>query len=83
MGIMDHQPTTDTPDPHMVTPLRPTGIGILITDRGTIPVTGTVVTMGEEDILTAVVIMDIRGKENALLGWHCHKPNYISHRLWW
>jgi hypothetical protein len=51
----------------MVTPLRPTGIGILITDRGTIPATGTVVTMGEEDILT-VVVMDIRGKENVLLG---------------
>jgi hypothetical protein len=67
MGIMDHQLTTDTPGLHMVTPLRPTGIGILITDRGTIPATGTVVTMGEEDILT-VVVMDIRGKENVLLG---------------
>ena len=78
MGIMDRQPTTDTPDLHMVTPPRPTGIGILITDRGTIPVTGTVVTMEEEYILTAVVIIDIRGKENALLGWHCRKLNYIS-----
>jgi hypothetical protein len=67
MGIMDHQPTTATPHPHMLTAPRPTGIGILITDRGTIRVTGTVVvTMGEEDILTAVVIMDIIGKENAL-----------------
>jgi ABC-type lipopolysaccharide export system ATPase subunit len=66
MGIMDHQPTTDTPDLHMVTPLRPTGIGILITDHAPIPATGTVVTMGEEDILNEVVIMDIRGKENAL-----------------
>ena len=66
MGIMDHQPTTDTPGLHMVTPLRSTGIGILITDRGTIPAMGTVVTMGEEDILTAAVIMDIRGKEKVL-----------------
>ena len=37
MGIMDRQPTTDTPDLHMVTPLRPTGIGILITDHAHYP----------------------------------------------
>jgi hypothetical protein len=79
MDIMDHQPTTDTPDLHMVTPLRPTGIGILITDHAHIPATGTVVIMVEGDMLIAV--MDIIGKENALLGWHCHKLNYISHRL--
>ena len=79
MGIMDHQPTTDTPDLRMVIPLRPTDIGILITDRVTIPATGTVVIMVEGAMLIAV--MDIIGKENALLGLHCHKLNYISHRL--
>jgi hypothetical protein len=60
MGIMDHQPTTDTPDLYMVTPLRPTGIGILITDRAPIPVTGTVVIMVVGAMLIAV--MDIIGK---------------------
>ena len=58
MGIIDHQPTTDTPDLHMVTPLRPMGIGILITDRSTIPATGTVVFM-DPDIM---VTMDVGGK---------------------
>jgi hypothetical protein len=82
MGIMDRQLPMATHRLHMFTPLRLMGIGIVITDPGTIPATGTVVIMVEGDILTAVV-MDIRGKENALLGWHCHKLNYISHRLWW
>jgi hypothetical protein len=44
----------------MVTPLRPTGIGILITDRAPIPVTGTVVIMVVGAMLIAV--MDIIGK---------------------
>ena len=61
MGIMDHLLPMPTLRLHMLTPLRPMGIGILITDPGTTPATGTVVIMGEEDILTAVV-MDIRGK---------------------
>ena len=80
MDIMEHQLPTATPDLHMVTPLRPTGIGILITDHAPIPATGTMVIMVEGAMLIAV--MDIIGKENALLGWHCHKLNYISHRLW-
>jgi hypothetical protein len=58
MDIMEHQPTMDTPGLHMVTPLRPMVIGILITDRGTIPATGTVVTMGPD----IMVPMDIGGK---------------------
>ena len=48
MGIMDHLLPTPTPRLHMLTPLRPMGIGILITDRGTTPATGTVVIMGPE-----------------------------------
>jgi hypothetical protein len=68
MGIMDHQLRTATRRQHMVTPLRPLGMGILITHRGTIPATGTVITTdpatdldttfttaGEEDIVTVAV----------------------------
>jgi hypothetical protein len=44
---------------HMVIPLRPTGTGILITGRGTIPATGTVVIMVEGATLT--VVMGIGG----------------------
>ena len=55
MGIMDHQPTTDTPGPHMVTPLRSTGIGILITDHAPIPATGTVVIMEPRIMVTMVI----------------------------
>ena len=47
-----------TPRLHMLTPLRPMGIGILITDRGTTPATGTVVIM-DPDIM---VTMDVGGK---------------------
>ena len=64
MDIMDHLLPTATPHLHMLTPLRPMGIGILITDRATIPATGTVVIMVEGAMLIAV--MDIIGKENAL-----------------
>lgn len=51
MGIMDHHLPTPTRHLHTLTPLRPTGLGIIITDRGTI-LTGTVVIMGPD-------IMDI------------------------
>lgn len=49
----------------MDTPLRPMGmgIGILITDRGTIPTTDTVVIM-DPDIM---VTMDVGGEEKNLL----------------
>jgi hypothetical protein len=80
MDIMEHQLPTATPHLHMLTALRPMVIGILITDRAPIPATGTVVIMVEGTMLIAV--MDIIGKESALLGWHCHKLNYILHRLW-
>jgi hypothetical protein len=57
MGIMDHQLPTATPRLHMVTPLRPMGMGILLTDRGTIPAaTGT---MG---ITLEGAIMDTGGR---------------------
>ena len=66
MDIMDRLPTYGyTPDLHMLTAPRPTGIGILITDLGPIPATGTVVIMVDRAMLIAV--MDIIGKENALL----------------
>ena len=71
-AIMDHQLPTATPRLHMVTPLRPTGImdhglliliplrftgiRILITHRGTIPGTGTMV------ITVEGATMDIAGR---------------------
>jgi hypothetical protein len=55
---MDHLLPTPTPRPHMLTHLRPMDIGILITDRDTIPATGTVVIM-DPDIM---VTMDVGGK---------------------
>ena len=58
MDIMEHQLHTDTPDLHMVTPLRPTGIGILITDHAPIPATGTVVIMDPDIMVTT----DVGGK---------------------
>ena len=60
MDIMEHQLPTATPHLHMLTALRPMGIGILITDRPPIPATGTVVIMVEGAMLIAV--MDIIGK---------------------
>ena len=60
MDIMDHLLPTATPHLHMLTALRPMGIGILITDLGTIPATGTVVIMVEGAMLIAV--MDIIGR---------------------
>lgn len=62
---MDHRLHTVTPRLHMDTPLRPMGmgIGILITDRGTIPTTDTVVIM-DPDIM---VTMDVGGEEKNLL----------------
>jgi len=51
-------PTEDmaTPTEHMATPLRLMGMGILITDRGTIPATGTMV------ITVEGAIMDTGGR---------------------
>ena len=51
---------TATPRLHMLTALRPMGIGILITDRGTIPATGTVVIMVKR--LFIAVTTDVVGK---------------------
>jgi hypothetical protein len=45
-----------TPTEHMATPLRLMGMGILITDRGTIPATGTMV------ITVEGAIMDTGGR---------------------
>jgi hypothetical protein len=58
MGIMGNLLPTPTPRPHTLTHPRPMGIGILITDRGTTPATGTVVIM-DPDIM---VTMDVGGK---------------------
>jgi hypothetical protein len=54
MGIMDHRLPTPTRRLHTLTPLRPIGIGIILTDRDTI-LTGTVVIMDPD-------IMDIGSK---------------------
>jgi hypothetical protein len=48
MGIMDHRLPTAIPLLYMATPLRPMAMGILITDRGTIPDTGSMVITVEE-----------------------------------
>jgi len=58
MGIMDHLLHMPTLRLHMLTPLRPMGIGILITDRGTILATGTVVIMDPDIMVTT----DVGGK---------------------
>ena len=61
MDIMDRLLPTAIPHLHMLTALRPmVGIGILITDLGTTPATGTVVIMVEGAMLIAV--MDIIGR---------------------
>jgi hypothetical protein len=70
MGIMDHLLPMFTLRLHMFTLLRPMGIGILIimgigiriTDRGTIPVTGTAVIMDPDIMVTT----DVGGKENTV-----------------
>jgi hypothetical protein len=62
---MGHLLPTPTPRPHTLTPLRPMGIGILITDRGTIPATGTVVIMDPDMVIMdpdIMVTMDVGGK---------------------
>jgi len=53
MGIMDHRLL-------MATPLRPMAMGILITDRGTMPDTDTAVIMAGEGMVT--VVMDTGGR---------------------
>ena len=58
MGIRRQLPTA-IHRLHMVTQLRPTGIPI--TDRGTIPATGTVVIMAEG--ATGTVVMGVGGKK--------------------
>ena len=55
MGIMDHLLPMPTLRLHMLTPLRPMGIGTLITDRGTILATGTVVIMDPDIMVTTDV----------------------------
>ncbi|HUJ90164.1 MAG TPA: hypothetical protein VLX12_08220, partial [Syntrophorhabdales bacterium] len=47
-----HHPPMATPRLHMVTPLRFMGMRILITGRGTIPATDTVVIMVEGAMVT-------------------------------
>jgi hypothetical protein len=59
---MGHLLPTPTPRPHTLTPLRPMGIGILITDRGTIPATGTVVIMDPDIMVTT----DVGGKKSTV-----------------
>ena len=54
MGI-HHQLPMSTPRPSMAIPLRPMGMGILITDRGTILATGTVVIMDPDIMVTTDV----------------------------
>jgi hypothetical protein len=60
MGIMDHRLPTAIPLLYMATPLRPMAMGILITDRGTIPDTDTAVIMAGEAMVT--VVMGIGGR---------------------
>jgi len=75
---------------HMVTQLRPTatplrlmGMGIPITDRGTIPATGTVVIMVEGAMLT--VVMGIGGnRRRAAPGGVPTKKEHVNRlRGWW
>jgi len=71
MGIMDHQLPTATPSLPTVTPLRSMGMGTLITDRGTIPATGTLV------ITVEGAITDTAGRSGQACSLTRARPQYM------